>query len=113
LIDRIITQFGQSDAHPISTPMDSKLKLCQPEKDSISSVDRNCLDKLPYRLLISCLIYLSVGTCPDITYTVQQLSQFLDNFLFAHWNAAIQVVHYLKGICDLCLGLGGDQPLLL
>lgn len=93
--------------------MDSGLKLCQPEKGSLSSIDQGQLGELPYHSLVGCLIYFSVGTCPDITYAVQQLSQFLNNFSFTHWNAAIQVVHYLKGAHDLYLRLGGDQPILL
>ena len=112
-IDRITAQFGQSDAHPISTPMDSGLKLRRPDRKSISSVDRDRLNGLPYRSLVGSLIYLSVGTRPDITYAVQQLSQFLDNFSFAQWNAAIRVVRYLKGTRDLRLGLGGDQSISL
>jgi hypothetical protein len=94
LIDKVVGQFGQSDAYPVSTPMDSGLKLRRPDRKSISADDQEHLAKLPYRSLVGCLIYLSIGTRPDITYAVQQLSQFLDNFSYAHWNAAIRVVRY-------------------
>ena len=68
---------------------------------------------MPYRSLVGCLIYLSVGMRPDITYAVQQLSQFLDSYMYAHWNAAIRVVRYLKGTQDLKLTLGGHKPIRL
>jgi hypothetical protein len=92
LINKIVSQFGQAEAHPISTPMEPGLKLRRPDRTQITAADAECLLKLPYRSVVGCLIYLSVGTCPDITYTVQQLSQFLDNFSYAHWNAAIRVI---------------------
>ncbi|KAJ3538090.1 hypothetical protein NMY22_g5310 [Coprinellus aureogranulatus] len=109
LIDKIVSQFGQSNAHPCSTPMDPGLKLRRPDKLKFSREDFELLSKLPFRSLIGCLLYLALGTRPDIAYAVQQLSQFLDNFSYAHWNAAIRVVRYLKGTRDLKLHLGGQR----
>ena len=113
LIDKIIRQFGQQDSYPINSPMDPGLKLRRPDKKGISSEDRYRLDKLPYRSLVGCLIYLSIGTRPDISYAVQQLSQFLDSYTYAHWNAALRVVRYLKGTRDLRLTLGGGGAIEL
>jgi hypothetical protein len=110
LIDRVITQFGQQDAYPNKTPMDPGLKLRRPTPSDISPEDQIELAKLPYRSLVGCLLYLSVASRPDITYAVQQLSQFLDSYSFAHWNAAIRVVRYLKGTRELKLILGGRNP---
>ena len=56
---------------------------------------------------------MSIGTCPDISYAVQQLSQFLNSYAYGHWNTALQVVQYLKGTRDLKLILGGDRPIEL
>lgn len=113
LLDKTISQFGQQDAHPAKTPMDPGLKLRRPDHSNISAEDRSELAKLPYRSLVGCLIYLSVGTRPDITYAVQQLSQFLDSYSYAHWNAAIRVVRYLKGTRHLRLVLGGTNGINL
>jgi len=110
LIDKIVTIFGQSDSHPISTPMDPGLKLRRPDRKTITPEEKTRLDKIPYRSLVGCLIYLTVGTRPDISYAVQQLSQFLDSYSLAHWNAALRVVRYLKGTRDLKLCLGGSSP---
>ena len=111
LIDKIIQQFGQSDSCTVSTPMDPGLKLRRVDKSSLSKQDVERLTKVPYRSLVGCLIYLAVGTRPDISYSVQQLSQFLDCYSYAHWNAAIRVVQYLKGTRDLELILGGDNKI--
>jgi len=113
LIDRVVTQFGQKDSHPTATPIDPGLKLRRPDKTSISSSDKLELERLPYRSLVGSLIYISVGTRPDITYAVQQLSQYLDSYSFIHWNAAVRIVRYLKGTRDLRLTLGGNNKIKL
>lgn len=48
------------------------------------------------------LIYLS-NTRPDITFVVQQLSQFLDSPIGIHMSAVKHVPTYLKGIIGQCL----------
>jgi Reverse transcriptase (RNA-dependent DNA polymerase) len=111
LIDKVVQQFGQQDSHPVSTPMDPGLKLHRPDKSLLSKQDAERLTKIPYRSLVGCLIYLAVGTRPDISYAVQQLSQFLDNYSNTHWTAAVRVVRYLKGTRDLELTLGGANPI--
>ena len=44
-------------------------------------------------------------------YSVQQLSQYLDCYTYAHWNAALRVVCYLSGTHDYKLCLGGNSPI--
>lgn len=67
------------------------------------------MKRTPYRSLIGSLMYLAIGTRPDISYAVQQLCKFLDSYGPAHWEAAKRVVRYLKGTRTLSLVLGGDH----
>ncbi|KAL0311425.1 UNVERIFIED_CONTAM: Retrovirus-related Pol polyprotein from transposon RE1 [Sesamum angustifolium] len=59
----------------------------------------NCGTPLPdpgkYRRLVGYLLYLGF-TRPDISYSVQQLSQFLTRPCEAHGKAVLHVVRYLK-----------------
>ena len=55
-----------------------------------------------YRRLIGRLMYLT-NTRPDITYFVQQLSQFLDKPTIAHYNATIRILKYIKRASSLDL----------
>nr|XP_027188678.1 uncharacterized protein LOC113785809 [Cicer arietinum] len=48
-----------------------------------------------YRRLVGKLIYLN-NTCPDISFPVQQLSQYMTAPTSQHHQAAIQVLQYLK-----------------
>ena len=113
LIDKIIAQFGQKNASPAPVPMDPGLKLWRPDYKKLSCDKLDQITKLPYRSLVGCLLYLSIGTRPDITYAVQQLSQFLDCYTYAHWNTALWVVQYLLGTRNHKLQLGGTNPITL
>ena len=113
LIDKIVAQFGQKSASPAPVPMDPGLKLQRTDYKKLSHNELDQITKLPYWSLIGCLIYLSIGTWPDITYAIQQLSQFLDCYMYAHWNVALQVVGYLLGTHDHKLQLGGTNPIAL
>lgn len=113
LIDKIIDQFGQRDAHPTKTPMDPGLKLRRPDRSKFTPADLDALAKLPYRSLVGCCLYLAQATRYDIYYVVQQLSQYLDCYSYSHWNAAVHLVRYLKGTRNLQLVLGGTNPIQL
>ena len=47
-------------------------------------------------------MYLT-NTRLDITFFVQQLSQFLDKVTIVHYNAAIRILKYIKGAPSLGL----------
>lgn len=112
LIDKIVTQFHQTDAYPVSTPMEAKLPLTRPT-DVMSREDAERLANTPYRALVGCLMYVSVATRPDIAFAVNRLASFLDCYRKPHWQAAIRVLRYLKGTRLLALELGGTDPISL
>ena len=110
LIDRIVTQFRQNDAHSVSTPMDRGIVLRRPHPGiKLSITTSQFLARLPYRSLVGCLMYVALGTRPDIAYAVSRLSCFLDCYRIEHWHAAVRVIRYLKGTRTLPLILGGDS----
>lgn len=95
-IDELLVKFKMDGAQLKPTPMDKDAKLSKtqcPETDE----DKAAMAKVPYRELIGSLMYLSVGTRPDISFAVSELSKFLMNPGMAHWLAAKHVLRYLKG----------------
>lgn len=78
LIDKITRLFGQADAAPLSIPMDPGLCLRRVARSSLSPDEQDVPAKIPYQSLVGRLLYLTIGTRPDISYAVQQLSQFLN-----------------------------------
>ena len=70
-------------------------------------------EQLPYRELIGALMYLSVGTRPDIAHTVNYLSQFNNCHHVRHWKAAKRVLRYLQGTIDKGLIFTKDNKSLI
>ena len=113
-IDRLVEEYGQSDARTVDTPMVAGLQLRRPDKTAPVPADvSEWAERTPYRSLVGSLMYLSVATRPDISYAVGRLSSFLDCYRLEHWDAAIRVLRYLKGTATYGLTLGGRNPLSL
>ena len=54
-----------------------------------------------YQSIIGSLLYLMIGTCPDISYAVTHLSQFSTNPSEDHYKAVLHVCRYLVGTQEL------------
>ena len=107
LIDRVLVQFKMSDANPVTTPMEAGIILSKFPAAPLTAQEELELKAIPYRRLIGRLMYLAVGTRPDISLAVTKLSQFLDCYNFSHWLATKRVLRYLAGTRTLKLRLGG------
>ena len=56
-----------------------------------------------YQSIIGSLLYLMIGTRPDIAYAVTHLSQFCTNPSPEHYKAALHICQYLVGTQDYSL----------
>ncbi|KAL2228368.1 UNVERIFIED_CONTAM: hypothetical protein Sindi_1816500 [Sesamum indicum] len=84
----IIRDTGLCQSRPASTPLPQGLRVHSISDDPLPNPNS-------YRRLVGHLLYLGF-TRPDISHSVQQLSQFLTNPCDSHWRAALHVVRYLK-----------------
>ncbi|XP_060210330.1 uncharacterized mitochondrial protein AtMg00810-like [Lycium barbarum] len=108
----LISESGLSAAKPASTPIDTNVKLTTREYDQYVKEIRNqegegheqrsdnkedelLEDQGSYQRLIGKLLYLTV-TILDIAYSVQTLSQFLQQPKRSHMEAALRIVRYVK-----------------
>jgi hypothetical protein len=64
---------------------------------------------VPYRVAVGSLMYVSMGTCPDITFATLTVAQFLENPGWEHLEALKRIFRYLKGTKDLRLVYGGEE----
>ena len=105
-IEWILTQFSLHDTKPLSSPLDPQHKLdlshCPTTPHHL-----NDMHDVPYCEAIGSLMYAALGTCPDIAFTMSYLSQFMQNPGRSHWEAIKRVLHYLKGMKDQILKIGG------
>ncbi|XP_019169790.1 PREDICTED: uncharacterized protein LOC109165466 [Ipomoea nil] len=85
----ILQEYGFLEAKPAPTPSVCGQKLNSSEGNLLEYPE-------DYRRLVGKLLYLT-NTRPDITYSVQQLSQFVDKPRDSHLMAGHMVLRYLKG----------------
>ncbi len=66
-------------------------------------------EKALYRELLGSLMYVAVGSRPEISYPVSALSQFVEEPRSTHLKAGFRVLRYLKGTRDQWLVIGGPD----
>ena len=93
-IDKILVKYGLEASNPIYTPMDSKAKL-EPNKKQANKK----LIKL-FQGIIGSLLYIALGTRPDIAFSVIKLARFASNPSPNHVSLAKRVLRYLKATKD-------------
>ncbi|KAL0365212.1 UNVERIFIED_CONTAM: Retrovirus-related Pol polyprotein from transposon RE2 [Sesamum angustifolium] len=101
----IITDYGMVSATSVSTPLPLGLKLSATSGTFLKEPDK-------FRHLIGRLLYLGF-TRPDLSFAVQQLSQFLQHPTDQHWTTALHIVRYLKGAPDTGLFFPASNSLHL
>ncbi|XP_035541384.1 uncharacterized mitochondrial protein AtMg00810-like [Juglans regia] len=85
----LLSQFKMTEAKPAKTPIPAGSQLSKHHGDPLENATE-------YRQLVGALQYLTL-TRPDISFTVNQLCQFMHNPSTVHWTAAKRVLRYLKG----------------
>jgi hypothetical protein len=110
-IDTLLDKYGLFDANPITVPMDPNVKLDINSKDDENETEGEKDPKIThgYAQLIGSLMYLAIGTRPDIAYAVNRLAQFTSNPKPLHWTAVKRVFRYLKYTKNHALTFGGDD----
>ncbi|XP_070007408.1 uncharacterized mitochondrial protein AtMg00810-like [Nicotiana sylvestris] len=91
-IHDLLTEYHCSDVSEVVAPLDISLKLHVNVGDLLPELDK-------YRSLVGKLNYLT-HTRPDLCFTVQHLSQFLQAPIIPHMFGALHVLRYLKGTLD-------------
>lgn len=85
----ILQETGLMNAKPTLFPMNKGLRLDDTTCDLLTTPDK-------YKKIVGKLLYLNM-TRSNITFTVQQLSQHLQNPRSTHWQALTHLLKYLRG----------------
>ena len=93
-IDSLADKYQIKDSRLYSTPIETSLKIEKSDK---------CEPNLKYRNLIGALLYISSGTRPDISYSVNYLSRFQNCYTETHWKYALRILKYLYLTKELSL----------
>lgn len=94
-IKGILKRFNFENCKPTATPIDPKLKL-----NSLESQDQQ---SRPVKPLIGCLMYLMLGSRPDISFSVNYFSRLQDKNVNGVWIGLKRLLRYLSSTCDTYL----------
>ena len=108
-IATILSRFGISSCHGVATPLDKGKLLVKAAPEFTSTLT----SQKEYQTLIGSLMYLMMGTRPDLAYTVSTLSKFSSNPTAEHFCAAKRVLRYLQSTSALSLAftMHNESPL--
>lgn len=107
-IQDVLARFNMSSARSVTTPLNRGAPMtlddCPQTQD-----DMDYMATVPYLSAVGSLMYLAIGTCPDLSYAVGALSCFNSNPGKAHWQQVQHVFKYLIGTQDWSLCYGASR----
>ena len=101
----LITLVGLEDTSSSDTPLEVNTKSRSEEGDLLP-------DPIVFRQLVGNLNYLTI-TCPDISFTDQQVSQFMHTPRHLHLAVVHRIIKYLRGTPSHGLFFPTGSPLRL
>lgn len=105
-LEHVIEKFGINDAKIVSVPADPHVRLRPVDTEEVNR------SKIPFRKAVGSLMFLAIVSRPDIAYSVNAFSKYLNNYDESHWLAVKRIVKYLKGTLDLGIRYGSGKSLL-
>ena len=101
-IDDVLARFGMVDCRPTATPMDPGLILVAAEKEATTDEAKQ-MKAVPYLAAVGSLMYVMLGTRPDLAFAVGVVSRYSSDPRPEHWTAVKRILRYLKGTRDVVL----------
>lgn len=101
-IDLVLRECEMLDCKHSNIPIERNEGLDTPEQ----TCDPKLLKKktrIPYRRTIGRLMYIMVGSRPDLAYALSTLSKYCNNFTLLHWEMLKKLLRYLAGTRHLKL----------
>ncbi len=102
-IQQVVERFGMRDANPVYTPLPAgtEAHLVKYEDQASTSEIKK------YQQIIGSLLYVQIGSRPDILFAVACLSQYASNPSQQHLRLAKYVLAYLNTTKDYVLCYAG------
>lgn len=104
-LKKVLQRCGMQNANSATTPLPAGY---QPE---VNTAPVNPTIRSRFQTVIGSLLYIMLGTRPDIAYAVTKLSQFSANPTEEHLNKVLYICRYLIGTKNYKLVYDGDSGL--
>src|SRR5260370_27457171 len=93
--------MADANPHPMPLPIGADVHLIRNTTQATQAEVKH------FQSLISSLLYVQIGTRPDISFAVSRLAQYVANPSPQHLHLATYVLSYLLGTADKCLCYDG------
>ena len=100
-MEKVLKRFRMQNAKLARTPLPTGYN------PKISEIEATSDLRSQYQLVIGSLLYIMLGTRPDIAFTVIWMSQFCSNPSQEHLSRALYIVRYLGSTKNLALQFNG------
>jgi len=101
-IDAILRRFNFDDLKPLSTSMDTQIRLTS-EQSPKGAAEFAAMRDVPYREAVGALNWAALATRPDIAFAVATVARFAANPGPVRWEAVTRIYRYLAGTRNLWL----------
>ena len=106
-IERILLKFGFANANPTTTPTNPSIKLSAVMSDDIDdAITDHVVTNVPYREAVGSLMYLMIGSRPDLAFAVSNVSRYMEKPTLQHWNAVKHIFRYIRGTSNTYIKYG-------
>jgi len=107
--EKILRDFGMADCKPAASPMDTSLNLSPAEDGYQAPLEI----KRWYQGAVGSLMYLMLGTRPELAFPISVVSRYTANPTDSHVSAVKRILRYLKGALNYELVFkGSTSPLV-
>jgi hypothetical protein len=106
-IDKMLDRFGMTDCNPTKVPLEQKTKFNKAMSPQTEE-EKEEMKEVPYRNATGGIMYL-LKTRPDLTYSISEISRFMNNPGKEHWRGVVHILRYLKGTKHLKLMYVGGR----
>ncbi|POM79156.1 LOW QUALITY PROTEIN: Gag-pol Polyprotein [Phytophthora palmivora] len=107
-VQKVIDRHSNYILYPSATPADRNVKLPVSSQPA-SEAGKVAMKSYPYRETVGSIMYLMVGTRPDMAFYMRKVSKFLANPGTEYWNAVVRGLKFLARKKDYDICLGGSQ----
>lgn len=104
--NNVIQKFNMENANPSETPTASGAKLAKSQQPTAD------IGEKPFRQAVGSIMYLMIGSRPDLAYAIQDVSQYLNSYDKSHWEAVKRNIRYIKGRSSYGLEFSGGSATL-
>ena len=101
----VLQRCGMQNAKSAATPLPAGYMPEAAPQDAI--IDPELRSR--YQTVIGSLLYLTLGTRPDIAFAVTKLAQYAARPTQEHLNKALYICRYLVGTANYCITYSGES----